>query len=95
MVIHSVKVISSQCMKTTMVDGNNLVFLTGIAITPSIEGEKEKWLRDTLYIDDIGPQWSLSPFPPSLVASAFLNSIYQGNLEIKGETIELKNKTID
>ena len=78
-----------------MVDGNNLVFLTGIAITPSIEGEKEKWLRDTLYIDDIGPQWSLSPFPPSLVASAFLNSIYQGNLEIKGETIELKNKTIE
>lgn len=95
MVIHSAKVISCQYTKTTFPDGNSLVFLTGIAITPSLEGEQDKWLRETLYIDDIGPQWFIAPTPNSIVALAFLNSIYQGTLELKGKTIELKNKTIE
>ena len=82
-------------MQTTLHDGNNLVFLTGIAITPSLEGEKDKWLRDTLYIDDIGPQWFIPPTPNSIVASAFLNSIYQGNLEVKDTTIRGAGWAID
>jgi hypothetical protein len=86
-------------MKTTMADGNHLVFISGIAITPSLEGDKieeeeDRWLRETLLIDDIGPQWEVDPTPNNIVAMAFLNSIYQGTLELKGKTIELKDKTI-
>jgi hypothetical protein len=87
--------ISCQCTKTALPDGKSLVFLTGIAITPSLEGEKDKWLRETLYIDDIGPEWYSSPTPKNIVASAFLSSIYHGTLELKGKTIELKGKTIE
>jgi hypothetical protein len=70
-------------MKTTISDGNHLVFISGIAITPSLEGEEDKWLRDILYIDDIGPEWLVAPTPNNIVAMAFLNSIYQGDLDKK------------
>ena len=71
-------------MKTIIGDGKNLVFLSGIAITPSLEGipsrgGKETWLREELYIDGIGPQWATFPTQHNIVAMAFLNSLYKGS----------------
>ena len=93
MVILAADVVSSQYMKTIIGDGTHLVFLSGIAITPSLEGipsedkketwptpgKKETWLRTELYIDKIGPQWSTFPPPHNIVAMAFLNSMYKGS----------------
>jgi hypothetical protein len=83
-------------MKTTIGDGNNLVFLSGIAITPSLEGitsleGKETWLREELYIDEIGPQWSTFPAQHDIVAMAFLNSIYKGSSVEKESSAEKEN----
>ena len=77
-------------MKIPIGDGNNLVVLSGIAITPSLEGitsleGKEAWLREELYIDEIGPQWSTFPTQNNIVAMAFLNSIYKGSSDEKAK----------
>ncbi|MDF2736559.1 MAG: hypothetical protein K0S93_415 [Nitrososphaeraceae archaeon] len=96
MVTLSADVISSQCIKTTIGDGNNLVFLSGIAITPTLEGitsleGKETWLREELHIDEIGPQWSTFPAQHDIVAMAFLNSIYKGSSVEKESSDEKEN----
>ena len=84
-IIHrATQVTSFQCIKTKLYHDKHFVILSGIAITPSLEGEgRENWLRETLYIDDIGPQWSTPPSPDNIVAMAFLNSIYKGNFNKK------------